>query len=410
MSTAAASAGAGAADVPEPATLARIERLIALPTVSRDSNLGLIEWVRDELARLGVPVRLSWDRARAKANLFATLGTAGGPGLVLSGHTDVVPVDGQEWSHDPFQPRVRDGRLYGRGSADMKSFIGTALAWSERFLEADLDHPLHFAFTYDEEVGCLGVRTLLADLDRAGIRPAACLVGEPTGMRAVIGHKSLHGFRCRVRGLEAHSSLTPQAVNAIEYAARVIVRIRRIADRLRREEARDEGYDVPHSTVNVGLIEGGIALNVVARSCFFEFECRCLPGTDPQALLAELRDYADGELLPEMRAVAARAAIEFEQIVDLPALRNDANAAVVAYARRLLDEPAGGPAGGGDHVAFGTEAGFFQQAGIAAVVCGPGRIAQAHKPDEWIELAQIARCERLMAAIAEGRAGWPFAA
>lgn len=391
--------------LPSAATLDLVRTLVGFPTVSRDSNLGLIEWVRDHLARRGVQARLTWDAERRKANLFATLGEGPRPGIVLSGHTDVVPVDGQDWSLDPFRAELREDRLYGRGTADMKGFIGTALAWTDRFLDTPRDHPVHLALSYDEEIGCLGVRGLLADLDAAGIQPAGCIVGEPTGMRAVVAHKGMAGWRCRVRGHAVHSSLTPHGVNAIDYAARLIVRIREVADRLRAQEQRHYGYDVPHSTLNTGRIEGGIALNTVPADCSFQFECRHLPGVDPDALFAEIRTHAERELLPDMRAVSGEAGIAFERIVDLPALDAEAETALVAYAEALAGRGAADE--GGRHVAFGTEAGLFQRAGIAAVVCGPGHIAQAHIPDEWIALEQLARCEAFMQGVAEGGAALP---
>lgn len=392
---------------PSARTLDIIRQLVAFPTVSRDSNLGLIEWTRDFLARRGVPLRLTYDAEGGKANLFATLGEGPRPGLVLSGHTDVVPVDGQDWTLDPFAPEERDGRLYGRGAADMKSFIGTALSWTDDFLAAGLDHPIHLALSYDEEVGCIGVRGLLRDLREQGLQPAGCIVGEPTGMHAVVGHKGLAGYRCRIRGREAHSALTPQGVNAVEYAARLIVYIRMIADRLRQLESRHYGYDVPHSTLNTGLVQGGIAINVVPRDCEVIFECRYLPSTDPRAVLDEIRAYAERALLPEMRAVAPEAAIAFEQIADLPAFDGDAAAPMTRFAQALADSRAAAEdEDRGRYVAFGTEAGLFQRAGMATVLCGPGHIAQAHKPDEWIALSQIAACEQFMGRLAQGASGF----
>src|ERR1700685_2213782 len=240
---------------------AMIERLIAFNTVSRDSNLGLIEWARDYLAKLGATTRLTHDATGKKANLFATLGDSGRPGLILSGHTDVVPVDGQSWDSDPFKVVERDGRLYARGSADMKGFIGVALTQAPKFIEAlnagRLDAPLHYALSYDEEVGCLGVRGLIKDLQENGIRPAGCVVGEPTSMQPIIAHKGTHRFRCSVHGREAHSSYVTHGVNAIEYAARLVVFIRQIADRLAQSEQRDYGFTVADSTLSTGLIKGG---------------------------------------------------------------------------------------------------------------------------------------------------------
>ncbi|MEI2416891.1 acetylornithine deacetylase [Orrella sp. JC864] len=406
---------AGPAARPSEATLEAVRTLVGFPTVSRDSNLGLIEWVRDLLARRGVPARLTYDAAGGKANLFATLGEGPGAGIVLSGHTDVVPVDGQDWDSDPFTLREADGRLYGRGAADMKGFIGAALAQLERFLAAGLPHPVHLALSYDEEVGCLGVRGLLRDLRQARIQPAGCIVGEPTGMQAVVGHKGLVGYRCRIRGREAHSALTPQGVNAVEYAARLVVYIRMIADRLRALEQRHFGYDVPHSTLNTGLIEGGIAINVVPRDCSFVFECRYLPSTDPQAVLDEIRVYAERELLPQMREVAPEAAIAFEQLAELPAFEAEPGQPLTDFARKLAASRLGAQSGAqepgagfepaadkGRYVAFGTEAGLFQRAGIPTVLCGPGHIAQAHKPNEWIALDQLAQCEQFMLRLAQG--------
>jgi acetylornithine deacetylase len=374
---------------PSTATLDIIEKLIAIPTVSRDSNLGLIEWVRDELARQGVKSRLTYNDANSKANLFATIGPEDRPGVALSGHTDVVPVDGQDWTSDPFVPTVRDGRLYARGAADMKSFIGTVLAQVPQFLAADLKTPVHLALSYDEEIGCVGVRRLIDDLAAAGIRPAGCIVGEPTSMNVVTAHKAQTQYRCRVHGHEAHSSLTPHAVNAIEYAARIVCRIRDIADRLRASGDRIDGFDVPFTTLQTGVIRGGTATNIVPRDCQFNFEFRCLPGADPQHLFDEVRAYAES-LLPEMRAVAPQADITWELLASAPACDTSERAAIYSLAQALSRGETG------RKVAYATEAGLFHQAGIPTIVCGPGSIEQAHKPNEYIELAQIAACERFV--------------
>jgi acetylornithine deacetylase len=379
--------------VPSPETRALVSQLIAFNTVSRDSNLGLIEWVRDYLARFGVTSRLTYDAGRNKANLFATLGDGRDSGLVISGHTDVVPVDGQAWSSDPFTLVERDGRLYGRGAADMKSFIAVALATVPRFLAAQ--RPFHLAFTYDEEVGCLGVRRLLADLAEAGIKPSGCIVGEPTSMAVAIGHKGGRTLRCRVHGREAHAALAPKAVNAIEYAARLIVAMREAAERFTVREARDATYDVPHSTLMTGVISGGTAANIVPRECQFRFGIRYLPHSDPEELIADIRDYAARVLLPEMRAIAPEADIVFEPVGDVPHFEIDAAAPLARYVGERVDS--GGTTA---HVVFGSEAGLFQRAGIPAVLCGPGNIEQAHKPDEFISLDQIAQCEAFMRRLA----------
>src|SRR3984893_5811110 len=262
---------------PSAASRAMIERLINFKTVSRDSNLGLIEWVRDYLQGFGAVTRLTYDASGKKANLFATLGDSKKPGLILSGHTDVVPVDGQDWDTDPFQVVETDGKLYARGSADMKGFIGISLAQAPKFVAAlnanRLDAPLHYSLSYDEEVGCLGVRGLIRDLEEHDIRPAGCVVGEPTSMQLIIAHKGPHRSRLGMPGREAHTSYLTHAVNAIEYAARLIVFIRQLADRLAQIERRDYGFTVPYSTLSTGVIHGGIAANVVPKTVCFSSTC-----------------------------------------------------------------------------------------------------------------------------------------
>jgi len=372
-----------------------LDRLIGFDTTSRESNLGLIEWVRDWLRGHGIASRLTYDSTGSKANLFATVGTGARPGIVLSGHTDVVPVDGQAWETDPFKATLKDGRVYGRGTADMKSYLAVALAMTPQFLAAPLRAPVHLALSYDEEVGCIGVRGLLADLAANGIAPAGCIVGEPTSMEVVVAQKGMHVYRCRVHGHSAHSALTPQGVNAIEYAARLVVYIRGIADRIREREARNRGFDVPFTTLQTGTIRGGTAHNIVPRECEFQFEFRYLPGADPAALLGEIESHARDVLEPEMRQVAADVGIEIRRSVDVPALDETEDHALAELARTLARSEVVG------RVAYATEAGLFQRAGIPSIVCGPGSIAQAHKPDEFIELTQIAKCESFMQRLLE---------
>ena len=385
-------AAAAAADGPAAPSARALElarTLVRMNTVSANSNLELIHFVRDELARLGVPSRLTFDADRRKANLFATLGEGKPAGVILSGHTDTVPWDGQDWSVDPLGGVVRDGRLLGRGSADMKGFIATALAQAERFLASEAPFAIHFAFTYDEETGCFGVRELIADMRDAGIAPLACIVGEPTGMVPAIAHKGVHRFRCCVRGKEAHSSLTPHSVNAIEMAARVIGRLRDLAERLEAGEPRDPGFDVPFSTVSVGQFRGGIADNVVPRDAEFRYEFRDLPSADADRMQREIVEYARS-LEPAMRRVAPETGFSFEPICSVPSFLGSAADPIVRLAQRLSGEPRT------TLVAFGTEAGLFKRAGIPTVVCGPGHIAQAHQPDEFVSLGQLARCERFL--------------
>jgi acetylornithine deacetylase len=379
--------------VPSPAARTMIDRLIGFPTVSRDSNMGLIEWVRDYLHSHGAKIRLTHDAAGKKANLFATLGDSPKPGLILSGHTDVVPVDGQNWDTDPFVVTERDGKLFARGSADMKGFIGIILAQAPKFVAAlnsnRLDAPLHYALSYDEEVGCLGVRGLIRDLEDNGIRPAGCVVGEPTSMQPIIAHKGTHRFRCAVRGREAHSSYVTHGVNAIEYAARLVVYIRQIADRLAQIEKRDYGFTVPYSTLSTGLIRGGIAANVVPKDCEFHFDMRTLPQASPDALYQEIRTYAE-VLGREMRSIDPQSGIDLvwaSQTVGLAASETDA---IVQWAMQLSNKSTVGK------VSYGTEAGLFQRMGVPTVICGPGDIAEAHRPNEFVALEQLAQCEAFM--------------
>src|SRR5580700_7857849 len=387
---------------PSAASRAMIERLIGFKTVSRDSNLGLIEWVRDYLQGFGATTRLTHDATGKKANLFATLGDSKKPGLILSGHTDVVPVDGQDWNTDPFVATEQDGKLYARGSADMKGFIGIILTQAPKFIAAlndnRLDAPLHYALSYDEEVGCIGVRGLIRDLQEHGIKPAGCVVGEPTSMQPIIAHKGMNRFRCTVRGREAHSSYVTHGVNAIEYAARLIVYIRQIADRLAQFEQRDVGFTVPYTTLSTGLIRGGIASNVVPKECEFQFDLRTLPHASADALYQEIRAQAD-LLAREMQAIEPQAGIDLEwvsQTIGLAAAESDA---IVQWAMRLARSGSTGK------VSYGTEAGLFQRMGVPTVILGPGDIAEAHRPNEFVALEQLAQCETFLGRILE--TGYP---
>ncbi len=391
---------------PSPAALEMIDRLIAFPTVSRDSNLGLIEYARDYLLKVGVKPRLVYDASARKASLFVTLADdadgARTRGIILAGHTDTVPVEGQDWASDPFKATHSfasgAGRIHGRGTADMKGFIAIALAWAPRLLAAQATLPVHLALTFDEETTFIGVNTLVADLTEAGIRPAGCIIGEPTDMQAIVAHKGKRDFCCRVRGREAHSSLTPTAVNAIEYAAQLIAFIRGVADRASREEPRDARFSVPHSTLQTGVIHGGIATNVVPRDCVFHFEMRNIPATAHDALTQPILDHARRELLPRMKAVAPESDIAFEMGLDLPAFGIEPDAPVVRWAMDLAQTAQRGTGA----VSFATEASIFQRAGIPTVVLGPGSIDQAHKPDEYISYDQVAACEQLFGRLIAG--------
>lgn len=381
-------------DTPSADGLAWAQRLVRFNTVSHESNLALIECIADHLRTLGVPLRLTYDETRQKANLFATLGQGKSGGVVLSGHTDTVPWDGQAWTLDPLGATLHDGRLYGRGSADMKAYIALAVAQAQAYLQADLPFAVHYAFSYDEEVGGFGVRHLLADLHDAGLAPRLCLVGEPTQMVPALAHKGVYRWRCCVKGKAAHSSLTPSAVNAVEASARVIAHLADLAEDWRRHEPRQAGFDVPYSTAAVCVVHGGIVDNVVPEDCRFHYEFRNLPGVDAEALQRRVSDYA-ATLEPAMKAVDAASGFRFEPIAEMPAFMAGADEPAVRLAQRLTGTQQTAL------VAFGTEAGLFQRAGMSTVVCGPGSIEQAHQADEYVSLAQLAACERYLAGLRE---------
>jgi acetylornithine deacetylase len=376
-----------------PKALELVQNLVRINTVSRNSNLELIHLVRDALQKIGVKSRLTYNRDKSKANLFATLGEGKPAGIILSGHTDTVPWDGQDWTVDPLGGLVGDGKLYGRGSADMKGFIGMALAHAEQFAHSPAPFAIHLALSYDEEIGCFGVKELIADMKDAGIQPLACIVGEPTNMVPAIAHKGVYRYRCCVRGKEAHSSLTPQSVNAIEEAAKLIAHIRGMADDMRSNEPRYEGFDVPFSTASVGQFQGGIADNVVPRDAWFHYEFRDLPTADVVSMQKQV--LAQSNIAQEaMKKVAPEAGFSFEPICEVPSFLGSAKDAITQLAQRLSGEAST------TLVAFGTEAGIFKNAGIPTVVCGPGSINQAHQPDEFVSLAQLARCEQFMQKLA----------
>jgi acetylornithine deacetylase len=373
-----------------------LHRLIAFDTTSRNSNLELIDYVKSLLDDHSVPYRLTYDDEGRKANLLATVGPADMPGgYVLSGHTDVVPVDGQDWHTDPFELTEVDGKLFGRGTTDMKSFVAVVLASLQEFQRRGLQAPLHMALSYDEEVGLIGVRRLIADMCETGVRPEGCIVGEPTSMRIVTSHKGKRSYRCKVRGMEAHSSLAPSGVNAVEYAGAVIAFLQNLSRRHRNEGPFDEEYDCAHTTVHVGTVRGGTALNIVPAECTFEFEFRHLPGDDPEEIFGELRAYVENDLVPEMQEVHSGAGIVFEPMATIPSLDTDEDSQVTQLAKAIT----------GDNsvrkVSYNCEACLFDDAGVPTIICGPGDIDQAHKPNEFIELDQIAKCETFMQGLME---------
>lgn len=369
-----------------------LERLVHFPTVSDQSNLDLVGFVKEFLEVRGIAVTLVPDDTGTKAALFATVGPNEPNGIVLSAHTDVVPVKGQNWSSDPFRLTERDGQLYGRGAADMKGFVACALAAADHAAQCALKRPLHLAFSYDEEIGCVGVRPLLKALARMPLRPALCVVGEPTGMKIALGHKGKTAARALCHGSEAHSSMAPLALNAIHLAVDFIAALRSLQTELQQHGARDEAYDVPYTTIHAGKISGGIALNIVPKNCVVDFEIRSMPTENPEKLLEKIR--LDAQSLVEPLRRFWQAAIEIEIVNSYPGLETAANSEAALFMRNLT----------GDNqpikVSFGTEGGLYQQElEFPTVICGPGFMEQGHKPDEFVSREQISICERVLRSI-----------
>jgi acetylornithine deacetylase len=366
-----------------------LAKLISFDTTSRLSNLELIHFVRDYLAGYGVESRVIEDRSHAKATLFASIGPGDRSGFLLAGHTDVVPVDGQNWTSHPFQLDHRDGRLYGRGSADMKGFIASVLAAVPRFTGQPLHTPIHLAFTCDEELGCIGLRHLLEDLGDLPVKARMGVVGEPTSMRIVVEHKGKVAIRTQVRGLEGHSSNPAAGVNAVEYAAELITFIRRLNHEKQLRGPFDPQYEVPHTTLHVGTVQGGTVLNVIPAECVFDFEIRYLPEDPVEPILERIRRFAAGELEPAMKRVNPFCGFDFHERFSYPGLSIAPEAEVVTLVQSLLDSQS--PLG---KIAFGTEGGLYQQkCGIPVVVCGPGDIRNAHQVDEYVDTRQLAACD-----------------
>ena len=375
--------------------LAMTKKLVSYDTTSRDSNLDLIEFAAGYLKDLGVDATLIHNAEKTKANLYATIGPADVPGVVLSGHTDVVPVDGQDWTTAPFEPVESGGRLFGRGTSDMKSFIATALALAPEMIAADLKMPIHFAFSYDEEVGCLGVHGIVSHLNGISPLPRAVIVGEPTDMKVVNAHKGVFGFRTSVHGLEAHSSATHIGVNAVMYAAQLVSYLSDLAADQRDNNGHHHRFEPSYTTVHVGTIRGGTALNIIPKECSFVWEYRLIPGEDEGAIFKKFSDYADNVVLPKMKAVSEHAAIVTEPLSRVAPLVPEPDSPAETLAMMLAGTNQT------DVVSYGTEGGIFQEAGVPTVVCGPGNILQAHRPDEYIEIAQINACEQFLRKLIE---------
>jgi len=369
--------------------------LIAFPTVSTDSNFEMIAYMAGLLENVGAKVEVMHSPCGTKANLFATLGPEKDGGILLSGHSDVVPVTDQDWTTDPFHMDHRDGRLYGRGACDMKGFIAAALAVAPLYAARVQNRPLHFAFTYDEETGCFGAQHLAQMLQGRGLTPGIAIVGEPTEMRIIEGHKGCYEYTTRFTGLPGHGSLPDQGVNAVEYAVRYVNQLLGLKDQLRGRAPEGSPFDPPWTTVNVGALQGGVAHNVIAPTAHVDWEMRPVQPGDADFVKDSLRTFCEYDLLPKMRAVYPEAAIELEVIGEVAGLTPTDN----NEARRIVAELTG--ANGADLVSFGTEAGIFQALGMDVVVCGPGSIEQAHKADEYVSVDQLGQCVAMLERLAE---------
>lgn len=365
-----------------------LKTLVGFDTVSSKSNLALIKWIEQYIAPFNLFSERFYDATGEKANLWVTIGDVTQQGIVFSGHTDVVPVEGQTWTHNAFDMIERDGKLFGRGTCDMKGFLACVLALVPEMIKSQ--RTFHLAFSHDEETGCIGVRTMLQAIATRPVTPLMCFVGEPTLMQVIVGHKGKRSLRVTVKGKEAHSSLAPQGVSAVHIAARLIVKITEIGERLAKRKNLDLLYDVPQSTTNVGVMNGGQILNIVAGVAVFDFEFRVVEGDDVNALVQEVKDYA-AKLLPPMQAIDTDCDIIFEDLSEIPVFDVSPESDIVRLAKRYAKQ------NGHGKVAYGTEAGLFQtMAGIPTVVVGPGSIDQAHKPDEFIAVSQLRACEAFL--------------
>jgi len=363
-----------------------LQQITAFDTTSRESNLQLIAHIQSYLDNLGIESRLTYNEDQSKANLWATIGPEIAGGVVLSGHIDVVPVDGQAWSHDPFTMWQDDGKLFGRGVVDMKGFVAVALALAPLMLRKELKIPIHFAFSYDEEVGCVGVRGLIKDVSKNLPLPAAVIVGEPTSMQIIGGHKGSRSFHTIVKGVPAHSSDPRLGANSIMAAARIVTYLEELQRELVAGAAADCPFDPPYTTIDLGQIHGGTANNIIPEFTQIDWGMRILPTDDGAALEQQVREFIDKEIDPDLKKVAQHAGVDTDMYNVVPPLLPDESSAAEQLIRHLTGLNQSGT------VSFGTEAGLFQEAGIPAVVFGPGSITQAHQPDEFIELSQIQEC------------------
>ncbi|HEX2940416.1 MAG TPA: acetylornithine deacetylase [Rhodopila sp.] len=371
-----------------------LERLVAFDTTSRNSNLALIGFIRDYLDGHGVSYRVSTDAAGQKANLHAIIGPQQAGGLALSGHVDTVPVDGQAWSADPFRLRRQDGRLYARGACDMKGFVAACLAAVPDFQGMRLVRPLHLFITFDEEVGCGGAQRLIADMTESGLKPDLCVVGEPSGMQPILAHKGKLNLTVTVRGRPGHSSEPGKGVNAVQAAAEAIAHVAAEARRVAAEGPFEEGFDPPHTTIHVGTMQGGTILNIIPEHASFTMEWRCIPSDSPYQHLDRLRDWIARTIEPAMKAVDPACGFSFETTLEMPGMALPEDHPLTQAVKQVSGFNSTGK------VSYGTEGGFYEHAGIPTIVCGPGHIAQAHQPDEWIAESELESCDRFIRRLA----------
>lgn len=373
-----------------------LARLIEIDTTSRNSNLKIIDLMAGWLKERDISVRLSLDEQEAKANLLATIpGTQSATegGLVLSGHTDTVPVDGQAWDTNPYEAVIKGNQVYGRGTCDMKGFLAVCLSLVEEWQSQKLPFPINLAFSYDEETGCRGASVLLDDLHKAGLKPFGCIVGEPSSMKPVVAHKGIQVFKCTLTGLAAHSSLTSKGSNAIEYAAELISAIRAISDQIKINGPFDPHFDVPYTTLSTNSISGGIADNIIPAHCEFVFEFRHLPTLPPAEISLAIEGYIQEQLLPRMRLEYPGADIVLENMAIAPPFETAENSEFLKLIQLVK------PSSDITKVAYATEAGFFQNAGISTIVCGPGSIEQAHRANEFVAISQLEDCQKFLREI-----------
>ncbi len=380
----------------QPRTIEILDRLVGFDTTSSNSNLKLIDYVQSYLASHNVKSQLVYDEERKKANLYARVGPADKAGILLSGHTDTVPAASREWTTPPFRLTRKGDRYYGRGTSDMKGFIAVVLASIPDLTTRKLHTPLHLAFSHDEEVGCVGVRGLLRAMQSHRWKPAACIVGEPTSMQIVTTHKGKLAAQVVVRGKGCHSGMAPLGVNSVNFAARLIVWLEDFARTRQLEGPFEYSYAIPYSTIHTGTVQGGTTLNIVPDHCSFQFEIRNVPQDDPRQMLDHFSAYA-ARLRDEMQATSAGCDIAIQVTAEYPGLQTASDAEVVSFARGLTQST-----GKQSSVSFGTEGGLFNDTlGIPTVICGPGSMDQGHKPDEFIEEAQLELCEQFLARLAD---------